>query len=82
MSAEIVNINTNKVPPKTFRVRHKGLHGTITYNPTTKEWDWVVNMLVKVPQSGHEPTEDKAKETLKRILDTAAVSGSNVTTTD
>lgn len=82
MSAEIVNINTTKVPPKTFRVRHKGLYGTVTYNPATKEWDWKINMQVKVPQTGHEPTQDKAKETVIKLLDTAATAGNNVTTVD
>ncbi len=82
MSAEIVSINKTKVPPKTFRVRHKGLYGTVTFNPDTKEWDWKITMQVKVPQVGTEPTIEKATETVKKLLDTAATAGNNVTTTD
>ena len=82
MSADIVPINKTKVPPKTFRVRHKGLYGTVTFNPETKEWDWKITMQVKVPQTGHEPTIEKATETVKKLLDTAATAGNNVTTTD
>ena len=82
MSAEIVSINT-KVPPKSVRIRHRGLHGTVTYNPDTKKWDWKVTMLVKMPQTGTETTQAKAEESLRKILETAATSGgNNVTTTD
>lgn len=82
MIAEIVSINQTKVPPKIFKLRHKGLSGTITYDPESRVWHWRTVMIVKVPQEGTEPTEDKAREALKRILDTAATAGNNVTTTE
>lgn len=82
MSAEIVPITQTKVPPKTFRLRHKGLSGTITFDPDTKTWNWRVVMTVKLPQQGNEPTETKAREALTKILDTAATAGNNVATTD
>lgn len=71
-----------KIPPKTFKVRHKGLHGSVTYNPNTKKWHWVVSMKIPMKQEGDEPSQEKATLALKRVLDTAATTGNNVSTVD
>lgn len=76
------NTNIHKIPPKTFKVRHKGLHGTVTFDPETKKWDWQVKMHVPMIQKGTEDTQEKATLAIKRVLDTAAVAGTNVTTSD
>lgn len=77
----VVSINNPKIPPKTFKVRHKGLHGTVTYDPIKKVWTWVTHLHIPMAQKGEEDTQEKATLALKRILDTAAT-GRNVTTTD
>lgn len=75
-------ISMVKIPPKTVKVRHKGLHGTITFDTDTKKWHWIVNMKIPMTQTGDEDTQEKATLALKRVLDTAATAGKNVTTTD
>lgn len=72
----------NKIPPKSFKVRHKGLHGTVTFDPDDKQWHWKVTMKIPMVQTGEEPTQEKATLALKRVLDTAATAGKNVTTSD
>ena len=82
MTSDTSNVvNITKIPPKTFKVRHKGLHGTVTYNTTTKKWDWNVSLRIPLLQHGEEESQEKATLALKRILDTAAT-GKNVTSHD
>lgn len=75
-------LSFNKLPPKSFKVRHKGLHGVITFDTATKKWHWKVTMNVPMTQEGDEDSQEKATLALKRVLDTAATAGKNVTTTD
>lgn len=76
------NTNVHRIPPKSFAVRHKGLRGTVTYDPDTKKWKWTVNMLIPMEQHGEEETQEQATLAVKRILDTAASAGNNVRTID
>lgn len=69
------------LPPKSFIVRHKGLHGTITYNRETKKWDWKVNLRIPMNQSGTEPNEERARQIVKKVLESASV-GAKVTSVD
>lgn len=71
----------HKLPPKSFIVRHKGLHGTVTYNPDTKRWDWKVNLLTPMLLDGNEKDEKTARDAVTRVL-TSAASGNKVKTID
>lgn len=71
-----------KIPPKSFKVRHKGLHGVVTFDVDTKKWHWKVTMQIPMIQQGEEESQEKATLALKRVLDTAATAGKNVRTTD
>lgn len=75
-------IKFGAIPPKTFKVRHKGLHGVVTFDPDNKKWHWKVTMQIPMVQQGDEETQEKATLALKRVLDTAATAGKNVRTTD
>jgi len=75
-------LSFKKLPPKSLKVRHKGLHGVITFDPATKKWHWRVVMSIPMTQEGDEDSQEKATLALKRVLDTAATAGKNVTTTD
>lgn len=76
------SVNTiHKLPPKSFIVRYKGLHGTVTYNTTTKKWDWIVKMMTPMTMDGVENDEKKAREAVEKILKSAA-SGNKVKTID
>lgn len=75
-------IKFGSVPPKTFKVRHKGLHGTVTFEVESKKWHWKVSMQIPMSQEGSEDSSEKATLALKRVLDTAATAGKNVRTID
>jgi hypothetical protein len=75
-------IKFGSIPPKTFKVRHKGLHGVVTFDVDTKKWHWKVTMQIPMVQQGEEESQEKATLALKRVLDTAATAGKNVRTTD
>jgi hypothetical protein len=75
-------LSFKKLSPKSLKVRHKGLHGVITFDPATKKWHWKVTMNIPMSQEGDEDSQEKATLALKRVLDTAATAGKNVTTTD
>ncbi len=81
--SEVSNVvKFGTIPPKSFKVRHKGLHGTVTFDTTTKKWHWKVTMQIPMSQEGDEESQEKATLALKRVLDTAATAGKNVRTTD
>lgn len=71
----------HKLPPKSFIVRYRGLHGTVTFNPATKKWDWKVNMLTPMSLDGTEPDEKRAREAVEKVLKSAAT-GNRVKTVD
>lgn len=71
----------HKLPPKSFIVRYRGLHGTVTYNPDTKRWDWKVRLLTPMDLDGTEKDEKHAREAVEKVLKSAAT-GNKVKTID
>lgn len=68
----------HKLPPKSFIVRYKGLAGTVTYDPDSKKWNWIVKLMTPLIQNGTESTQEKATTEVKKILE-AASKGKNIT---
>lgn len=71
----------HKLPPKSFIVRYKGLHGTVTYDPDTKKWNWIVKLMTPMIMDGVENDEKKAREAVEKVLKSAAT-GNKVKTID
>lgn len=66
--------NVVQVPPRRYRVFHKGLHGWIEYLPSCKLWRWVFKARFVIENQGHYKTEDEAKLELKKYIDVTASS--------
>jgi hypothetical protein len=76
------NSNVIRVPPRRYRVFHKGMHGWVEYHPGTRTWSYKFKYEVKFSLGGQAPTEADAVLQLKIAMDDLAKGGSSIRSTD
>jgi hypothetical protein len=72
------NVNVIRVPPRRYRVVHKGMHGWVEYHPGTRTWSYSMKYAIKFTLGGRTPTEAAAVLELKIAIDELAKAGSAV----
>ncbi len=72
MSEGVGTESNIRVVARRYRVVHKGLHGFVEYLPTTKLWQWTLNLLFSTKQTSVESTKEQAELELKREIEVVA----------
>lgn len=70
--------NVIRVPPRRYRVLHKGCHGWVEYHPGTKMWSYKLKWQTTFTHRELAPTEAEAVLELKASID-ALISGGSTT---
>lgn len=64
------NNNVIRVPPRRYKVMHKGMHGWVEYHPVTKTWTYQLKWTTLTTHTGSATTEADAVLELKTSIDT------------
>lgn len=74
--------NVIRVPPRRYRVFHKGMHGWVEYHPGTKSWTYKLKYHFRFENKGTANTEAEAVLALKSTIDTLSGGGTSVWSVD
>lgn len=67
--------NIIRVPPRRYKVLHKGMHGWVEYHPSTKTWSYSIKWQTTFTHMGEAAKEAEAVLELKTAIDVLSTGG-------
>lgn len=61
--------NVIRVPPRRYRVIHKGMHGWVEFHPSSKMWSYSFKFQTTNVAKGEMKTEAEAVLQIKTVID-------------